>query len=64
MPHSSTHPQTEPEVYEAFQSGELSKEEAKEFFGRDWDEVRQLARVESILASQPDPDVADSHLFR
>lgn len=64
MSRSKEHLDTEPEVYEAYRSGEISVEEAREFFGSDWEDIRQLSRVEDILRSQPEPDVDDEELYR
>lgn len=64
MSRSREHLDTEPEVYEAYRSGEISVEEACEFFGSEWEDVRQLSRVEGILRSQPEPEVGDDELYR
>lgn len=56
---------TKPEAYEAFREGDLSEEEAIAFFGaEEWEEVRQLERVEEILADQPEPDADPDDLYR
>lgn len=57
-------PTTKPEVYEALRAGEITKEEAREFFGGEWEDVEQLKRVEDILRTQPEPEVDDSELYR
>lgn len=57
-------PNTKPEVYEAFRAGDITEEEAREFFGSEWDDVRQLAKVEGILRSQPEPEVDTNEIYR
>lgn len=57
-------PTTKPEVYEALREGEITKEEAREFFGGEWEDVEQLERVEKILRTQPEPEADDSELYR
>lgn len=57
-------PDTKPAVYEALRSGEITEAEARQFFGSEWDDVQQLSNVESILRSQPEPDVDDDQIYR
>lgn len=64
MTQASKIPNTKPEVYEALRAGDITEEEARRFFGSEWDDVHQLSNVEAILRSQPEPDVDDSELYR
>lgn len=64
METTTSAPATEPEVYDAWRQGEISDEEAREFFGEDWEAVKQMARAQDVLADQPEPEVAEDDLFR
>jgi len=64
MANATSSSKTEPEVYEAFRSGELSAAEAEQFFGEEWQDAHQLSTVEDILSAQPEPDVDTSDLYR
>lgn len=55
---------TKPEAYEALRSGDLSAVEAEQFFGEEWEDVRQLSTVEDILSAQPEPDIDTNDLYR
>lgn len=44
------------EVYRRWRGGEVSDEEAKEFFGSDFELVQQLAKNDAIVERTPDPD--------
>lgn len=57
-------PNTKPEVYKAFRAGNITEEDAREFFGSEWDDVQQLSNVEDILRSQPEPEVDKSEIYR
>ncbi len=64
MSQASTSPNGPREVFNAYREGQISEERAKCYFGEDWEEVKQLDRVENILENQPESDVDDSELFR
>ncbi|MFC7081903.1 hypothetical protein [Halorussus caseinilyticus] len=57
-------PDTKPEVYDALRAGDITEEEARRFFGSEWDDVRQLSNVEDVLRSQPEPEVESDELYR
>ena len=63
MSQSITSPTTKPEAYNAYLNGNLTQAEAREFFGDEWSEVLQLERVDTILATQPEPDTDSANLF-
>lgn len=62
MSNASTSSLTKREVYEAYRTGELSEEDVAEFFGDEWENVRQLSRVADVLDDQP--DVGGDELYR
>lgn len=54
----------EQEAYKAYRAGELSEEQASDFFGVKWEDVKQLERIENILSSQPEMDTSAGLLFK
>jgi len=55
---------TKIQKYEAWRAGELSDEEAREFFADEWESVQKMEQVRKILADQPEPDLdRDDLLF-
>lgn len=64
MPQATNPPMSKPEAYDAYRNGDLSEAEAREFFGDEWEGVRRLERVETILGDQPEPDTDAEDLLR
>lgn len=64
MPETTQSPNTKLEAYEALRAGDITREEARELLGNDWEDIGKLERVESILNSQPEPDVDSNELYR
>lgn len=63
MTHPSEVRKTKPAVYDAWKNGDISDEEARKFFGPEWDDVRTFSEAEDFVASQSEPDIDDQELF-
>lgn len=64
MSEPSTSSMSKRQAYEAYRDGELSEEQAREFFGEEYEDVLQLSRVEDVLDRQSEPDVEPDELHR
>lgn len=64
MSQTTKSPDTLPEAYEALRTGDISRKDARQLFGDEWEDVRQLERVDDIINTQPEPDVDSSELYR
>lgn len=53
----------EANVYRRWKHGEISDEEAREFFGDDFERIKQMAQNDTIVEETPDPDADDDSLF-
>jgi hypothetical protein len=63
MSKATNHSTSKVEAYEAYRNGEITEIDAQEFFGDEWEDVRQLERVECILSDQPEQSTDSEDLF-
>lgn len=55
---------TKPAVYEAWRNGEITDQQAKNYFGYEREVVKQMKEIEEILSNQEEPDIDDGDLLK